>query len=175
MTRRWLAFTILALGGVVLTLPDPSVARPSFRPAFTGGPFRIVVPQGRPHFHGGPRIGKPIGKPIAKPVAPGIPHAIGAHPSLRTVTAGAAPFRMHRRHVRGSLYPVTTYSDGAYYGTPYDPSDSPVYAPLAVDDAPGPVMAMPVPAPQPRGCRADQVIVPNGNRPGESQITIVRC
>lgn len=173
MTRHSLAFTILALAGV-LTLPDPSFARPSFRPAFTGGPFRIVVPQGRPHSHSGPRIGRPA---VTAPARAVIPPAASPRPIVRSAAAGPAPFRMHR-HVRGWVYPVTVYPYGAYYGAPYDPSDIPVYAPLAsVDEQPGPVVAMPLrpPVAQPRGCRADQVTVPNASRGGESQITIVRC
>jgi hypothetical protein len=86
-------------------------------------------------------------------------------------------FRIHR-HVRGSAYPVTVYPYGAYYGAPYDPSDIPVYGPSVVaDDSPPPVVAMPLnaPTPQPRGCRADQVAVPNASGAGESRITIVRC
>ena len=176
MTRHSLAFTVLALAGVVLTLPDPSFARPSFRPAFTGGPFRIVVPQGRPHFHHGPRMGGPLipVKPQVRAAGPGV--TVG--PIVRSAAAGRGPFRMHRRGFRGSVYPVTVYSDGAFYGTPYDPSDIPVYGPqVSEQEQSGPAVAMPLRAPvaQPRGCRADQVIVPNGGRGGESQITIVRC
>lgn len=177
MTRRWLAFTILALAGIVLTLPDPSFARPIFRPAFTGGPFRIVVPQSRPHFRHGPRMGHHPLIPAKPQVRATVP-VVTAHPVVRTTAAGPRPFRMHRRGFRGSVYPVTVYPEGAYYGTPYDPSDIPVYAPLvSQDEATPPALAMPLRAPgaRARGCRADQVTVPNAGRGGESQITIVRC
>jgi hypothetical protein len=176
MTRHSLAFTILALAGAVLTLPDPSFARTSLRPAFTGGPFRIVVPQGPPHF-GGPRIGRPA-MPAATPPVRSTGPTISPRPVVRSAAAGPALFRIHRRGFRGSVYPVTVYPDGAYYGAPYDPSDIPVYGPqVSEDQQPGPALAMPLrpPVAQPRGCRADQVTVPNASRGGEAQITIVRC
>jgi hypothetical protein len=167
MTRHGL-FAILALTGILI-VPDPTLARPSFRPAFTTGPFRIVLPTGRPHFSGGPRI--------HTTAHPAIRHA--AHPVVRTAAAGTAPFRLHRRGFRGSVYPVTVGSDGSYYGTPYDPSDIPVYAPLAsVDDAPIATVAAPArdpAAPAERGCRAQRLLVPMATGAGESEVTIVRC
>jgi len=167
MTRHGL-FAILALTGA-LTIPDPSLARPSFRPAFTTGPFRIVLPTGRPHFSAGPRIHAMTPRPAAQNVP---------RPVVRTAAAGPAPFRTHRRF-HGSLYPVTVATDGSYYGTPYDPSDIPVYAPLAsTDDAAAPVAAVPPrlqAAAEERGCRAQRLLVPMATGQGESEITIVRC
>ena len=171
MTRHSLAFTILALAGA-LTLPDPSLARASFRPAFTTGPFRIVLPGARPRpVAAAPRIHRPR-------VAPARAAILGPRPPIaRTAAAGPAPFRMHHRF-HGSLYPVTVGTDGSYYGTPYDPSDIPVYAPIAApEEALGPVVATPgYPAvTQERGCRAQHVVVPMANGRGASEVTIVRC
>jgi hypothetical protein len=162
MTRL---FAILALTGA-LTIPDPSFARPSFRPAFTTGPFRIVLPAGRPHVAGAPRIHAT--SRTARRNAP--------HPVVRAAAAGPAPFRMHR-HFRGSVYPVTVGADGSYYGAPYDPSDIPVYAPLASTDDPA-VLALPPRYPvasDEHGCRAQRVLVPRATGAGESEVTIVRC
>jgi hypothetical protein len=166
MTRHGL-FAILALTGV-LTIPDPTLARPSFRPAFTTGPFRIVLPTGRPHFSGAPRFRATASQSLRRNAS---------HPVVRTAAAGPAPFRMHRRF-RGSAYPVTVGTDASYYGTPYDPSDIPVYAPITnTDDAPGPLLAMPqsAVAPEERGCRAQHVRVPDATGQGEREVTIVRC
>ena len=166
MTRHGL-LAILALTGV-LTIPDLTFARPSFRPAFTTGPFRIVLPTGRPRFSGAPRIHTIATRAIHR----------AAHPVVRTVAAGPAPFRMHRRGFRGSLYPVTVGTDSSYYGTPYDPSDIPVYAPLAsVDDPSIAVATPPIPSTlaEERGCRAQRLLVPMATGAGESEVTIVRC
>jgi hypothetical protein len=179
MVRHGLACTILALTGLVLAVPDPSFARPSFRPAFTGGPFRIVLPTGRPHRHFGPRHFAPrmgIGRPavtLPAHVAPKVPH-----PVVRPVALGPRPFRIHRRGFHGSPYPVTYGGDLSYYGAPYDPSDIPVYGSAAADDAtlaPVSVPSRGTTVAQERGCRAEQVTVPNAGRGGESAITIVRC
>ena len=166
MTRHGL-FAILALTGIVLTVPDPAFARPSFRPAFTTGPFRIVLPTGRPHFSGAPRIHTPS-RTITRNAA---------HPIVRTTAAGPAPFRRHH-HIRGSVYPVTVGADGSYYGAPYDPSDIPVYAPPLADDTAAPVLTAPQPqsvATAERGCRAQRLLVPMATGAGESEVTIVRC
>jgi hypothetical protein len=166
MTRHRL-FAILALTGLVLTIPDPTVARPGFRTAFTTGPFRIVLPMGRPHLSGGPRFHGPAMTP--KP-----PKA--QKPAVHTVKAGAEPFRRHHR-VYGALYPVTVGGDGSYYGAPYDPSDMPVYAPpIADEDAPPTLMrAQPYPvASAERGCSAQRVLMPN-RYGAESEVTIIRC
>lgn len=168
MTRHGL-FAILALTGA-LTIPDPTFARPSFRPAFTTGPFRIVLPAGRPHFSGAPRIHAMRPRPATQHIP---------HPVVRTAAAGPEPFRRHHHRFRGSVYPVTVGSDGSYYGTPYDPSDIPVYAPMAsTDDTAAPVFAVPPRYPlaaEERGCRAQHVLVPNASGRGESEVTIVRC
>jgi hypothetical protein len=167
MTRHGL-FAILALTGIVLTVPDPTFARPSFRPAFTTGPFRIVLPTGRPHVSGAPRIHTPS-------------HTItrnAAHPIVRTAAAGPALFRRHHHRIRGSVYPVTVGADGSYYGAPYDPSDIPVYAPPLADDTAAPVLTAPRPqsvATAERGCRAQRLLVPMATGAGESEVTIIRC
>ncbi|MEA2930279.1 MAG: hypothetical protein QOG38_2707 [Hyphomicrobiales bacterium] len=167
MTRHGL-FAILALTGALI-IPDPTLARPNFRPAFTTGPFRIVLPTGRPHFSGGPRVHAMTPRPATAKVL---------KPVVRTAAGGPAPFRTHRRF-HGSLYPVTVTTEGSYYGTPYDPSDIPVYAPpVSADDAAAPVSALPPPiqvAAEERGCRAQRLLVPMANGQGESEITIVRC
>jgi hypothetical protein len=164
MTRHGL-FAILALTGIALTIPDPTLARPSFRPAFTTGPFRIVLPTRRPHVFAAPRFRATVSHPLSRNAS---------HPVVRTAAAGPAPFRMHRRF-RGTVYPVTFGTDASYYGTPYDPSDIPVYAPITnPEEAPGPVLAMPV-APEERGCRAQHVRVPSASGQGEREVTIVRC
>jgi hypothetical protein len=172
MTRHSLAFTILALAGT-LTLPDPSFARASFRPAFATGPFRIVLPSARPRMMGTPRMHRPAFTAPARAAILG-----PRQPVTRTAAAGPAPSRMRHHRFRGSVYPVTVGTDGAYYGTPYDPSDIPVYAPIAVpDEAPGLLVAAPADpaATRERGCRAQHVMVPMANGRGESEITIVRC
>jgi hypothetical protein len=170
MTRHSLAFMILALAGIVLTLPGPAFARASFRPAFTTGPFRIVLPSAGPRMMGTPGIHR-SGTPARAAILP------PRQSVTRTAAAGPGPFRMHHRF-RGSVYPVTVGADGPYYGTPYDPSDIPLYRPIAAaDEALGPVIATPgYPAvTQERGCRAQHVVVPLANGRGESEITIVRC
>jgi hypothetical protein len=166
MTRHGL-FAILALTGA-LTIPDPTLARPSFRPAFTTGSFRIVLPTGRPHLSGAPRVHGIAMMPK--------PHIV-PKPVVRTATAGLEPFRRHQHRVRGTVYPVTVGADASYYGAPYDPSDIPVYGPAAEADDTAPVVtAQPYPvASAERGCRAQHVLVPNAGRAGESEITIVRC
>ncbi len=165
MTRHGL-FAILALTGA-LTIPDPTLARPSFRPAFTTGPYRIVLPTGRPHFSGMPRIHGPAMMP--KP-------QIASKPLVRTAKAGLEPFRHHHRRFYGSYYPLTTTTDGAYYGAPYDPSDRPLYLPPVADEMDAPVVtAQPAPiVTAERGCRAQRVLVPN-KYGAESEVTIVRC
>lgn len=171
MTRHSVAFTILALTGLVLTLPDPSFARPSFRPAFTGGSFRLVLPAPRGHF--GHRITTPRAAFTVRPVRPAF--TVPVTPIARSVALGPKPFRMHRRGLHGLPYPVTYGGDVPYFGTPYDPSDIPVYGPA--DDAAAPVSEAPrLRAATPdRGCRAEQVTVPKANAAGDSIITIVRC
>jgi hypothetical protein len=167
MTRHGL-FAILALTGA-LTIPDPTLARPSFRPAFTTGPFRIVLPTGRPHLSGAARFHGSAMMPK--------PHLV-PRPVVRTAKAGLEPFRRHQHRFRGTVYPITVGGDESYYGTPYDPSDIPVYGPVAeADDAAAPMLtAQPYPvAVAQRGCRAQHVLVPNAGRAGESEITIVRC
>jgi hypothetical protein len=166
MTRHGL-FAILALTG--LTIPDPTLARPSFRPAFTTGPFRIVLPTGRPHVSGAPRIHAMMPRPATRTVP---------KPVVRTAAAGLEPFRRHQHRFRGSVYPVTVGTDASYYGSPYDPSDIPVHGPVAGTDDAAPVFALPQRYPvatEQRGCRAQHVLVPNAGRAGESEITIVRC
>ena len=167
MTRHGL-FAILALAGA-LTIPDPTLARPSFRPAFTTGPYRIVLPTGRPHFSGAPRIHRPAAMMPKPQIAP--------KPLVRSANAGLAPFRQHHRRFYGGNYPLTTTTDGAYYGTPYDPSDRPLYLPPVADETDAPAMtAQPAPVvTAERGCRAQHVLVPNASRAGESEITIIRC
>ncbi len=165
MTRHGL-FAILALTGVLI-IPDPTLARPSFRPAFTTGPYRIVLPTGRPHFSGAPRIHGPAMMP--KP-------QVAAKPVVRSAKAGLEPFRHHRRFY-GSSYPLTATTDGVYYGTPYDPSDAPLYAPPVTDETAAPaVTAQPAPVvTAERSCRAQRVLMPKASGAGESEITIIRC
>jgi len=173
MLRYALAFTLLALAGALLILPDPTLARPSFRPAFTGGPFRIVIPGGRARL-GGPQraTARPIGQPLVSP-RPVSPVQAALH------TEGPRPTRSLRyRHFGRWGYPLTFGADWSYYGTPYDPSDAtPVDAATPDREAP---QAADEPAPQAptkeaRGCRAERIVVPAASGTGESEITIVRC
>ena len=187
MSRHFVAFAVLALFGTALVLPEPSVAAPGgirgFRP-----PFRAPVmirPQARAGMlRGGPRAIRTHGAPQWRlPVAPRLSHGLAR-------TTVRAPFvRLERRHHRGYIsgygYPITTDSDAAYIGTPYDPSQAiPVYAPPSVTD-----LADPAPPPMlaPRfsgtlssardenaeACRSERVTVPAAE--GEREITVVRC
>lgn len=186
MLRHGLAFTIVALVGALLTMPESSLARGAgFRPAFTGGPFRIVLPRGRPNLAGRPgphRVGKTPSPSIG--ASHPVPPATGPeHPTAGVVADGTHHFRFLRyRRFGNSLYPVTVGTDSSFYGTLYDPSDDvPVYAPpalLGADDPFGPAntLSRQVQAPgQPRGCRAERVIVPSATGAGEGNVTIVRC
>ena len=182
MLRYGLAFATLALMGAVLTIPNPNPAEAAgFRPAFTGGPFRIVVPGFGPRFHGRPGphgpskfLGPVLGGPHHVP-----PTANFGHPATHTVAEGLRSFRILRhRQIGGYSYPVTIGTDGSFYGAPYDPSDEiPVYGPVPVGaDAPlGPVLSQIPALDTPRGCRAERVIVPAATGGGEGEITIVRC
>ena len=176
MLRHGLTFTILALTGALLTVPDPTFARPSFRPAFTGGPFRIVIPSGRIHggLHGAVRgmprraLGHPLVSPKpASPVQAALPRESGR------------PFRGVRyRRIGSYVYPVTVGADWSYYGMTYDPSDAiTIYGPLAVAQSQAQAQAQAAEAPvkQSHGCRAESVVVPSASGSGEGEITIVRC
>jgi hypothetical protein len=166
MTRHGL-FAILALTGLSLAIPDPTAARPSFRPAFTGGPYRIVLPTGRPHVSGAPHI---HGSTI-------VPRSGAAKPAAHSAAAGLSASRRHHRFYGsyGSTYPVTYGAGGDYYGSPYDPSDIPLSV-ASTDDPPAPVLAAPPPEQiAHRGCRAQHVLVPMATGRGESEVTIIRC
>jgi hypothetical protein len=185
MLRHGLA--TLALMGVALTIPDQNFAEAAtFRPAFTGGPFRIVVPSFGRHLSGrrGPHgIGPIHGRTIS---TTGVRHPVRqanpGHPAVRTAAEGPRHFRVLRyRRVGNSLYPVTVGSDASFYGMPYDPSDDiPVYAPPVLGSAdltvPPSALSLRAPLPdEPIGCRAEHVRVPSASGAGEREVTIVRC
>jgi hypothetical protein len=187
MSRRFVAFAVLALTGAALAVPDPSHAGPG---GFRGGGFHAggiraggfrapFMPRGARAgiLRTGPGVALRQGAvQLRLPAAPKLAHGLAR-------TTVRAPFaRLERQHHRGYYYgygyPITTYGDTGYYGTPYDPAEAiPVYAPPSITELADP------PAPPPRlsstrednadACRSERVTVPASG--GEREITVVRC
>lgn len=202
MPRHRYGFAALALAGLILTIPDPSTARPAgFRaPAFSTVPNRIFLPSFRPRFHTGSRMHGPVGRFRAPPSPTGfavtrptmpfatVPSAytgMGVRPAIR-FAGGTAPFRLkHHRRINGWLYPLTVGPYESFFGTAYDPSDEiPVYAPpaeaappadTAADaDPPAPPPRVPVLTVQ-RTCQTEVVKVATADGNGEREVNVVRC
>jgi hypothetical protein len=102
---------------------------------------------------------------------------MGVRPVTRSADGRHLMRVKHHRRINGANYPVTVGPDEEFFGTPYDPSDIPVFVPRTVEVPPPTPAAAPVaaPVPQPRTCRSEQVKVPEANGTGEREITIVRC
>ena len=183
MSRRFAVFTVLAVAGAALALPEPSLAA-----GFRGGVAR-TAPFRAPMFHRAARAGMHFRQPAAAklfrlPATRALPPAF-AH--TNRATFGGLERRHHHRHVHrygyGYGYPFTTYDDGAYFGIPYDPAAAiPVYAPPSVTDLgdlpfpPPPRLSGTIVGPRDdngEACRAERVVVPAAE--GERTINVVRC
>lgn len=184
MSRRFVAFAVLALVGTVLVVPDPSFAGAGgIRGGFRAGGFRAPAIIHRNTRAGILRSGHAAAfrgdVQLRLPAAPRLSHGLAR-------TTVRAPFaRLERRHHRRFMsgyyvYPSTIDGDSAYIGTPYDPSEAiPVYGPPPFADLADP----PPPFPAPRfsstrednqeACRSERVTVPASE--GEREITVVRC
>jgi hypothetical protein len=188
-----------ALAGLILTIPDPSAARPAgFRaPAFTTVPNRIFLPSFRPRFHAGSRTHGPVGRFRAPPsptgyavTRPAMPFAtapssytgMGVRPVTRFAGHTQAFRVKHHRRINGWLYPLTVGPYESFFGTAYDPSDEiPVYAPL-VESAPDTPADAAIPAPPrvpvltvQRTCQTQVVKVATADGNGEREVNVVRC
>jgi len=174
---KFVAFTALALTGVVLVAAAPASSAPGFR-GLPGGrigiPF-IIRRNARagllhaPHF----RFAR---APFRQPEERLFPA-----PRAFATTTPLHPFahltrRYHRLYWGGWTFPVTTNDDPldpGFIGAPYDPAETiPVYGPAPA--APRPPVGADVAARSRDVCRAERVTVPSGET-GERTITVVRC
>jgi hypothetical protein len=182
MLRNFVALTGLALTGVML-LAEPSLA--GFGGVRGGGVraggFRAPV-----IIHRNARAG--LLRQGQSPRAVTLPrhHQIApAHVRIPPVAQGAFTtthlFRLnHRAYVNGWVFPVTTYGETGYIGTPYDPAEAiPVYAPYPPAEADPPAQRPPMPRltnareDNQDACRSERVTVPATE--GEREILVVRC
>lgn len=201
MSRRFVAFAVLALTGALFCSSEPVAAAGGVRalpgglraPLFVQRTGRAALmrsaPRGLRAVHGfSPHRSGTFAHPRAA-IAPS-PHGFATTTPLRPF-AGLTR-RHHGIYRSGWFYPVTI-GDGlgdnlGYIGAPYDPAEAfPVYgpAPQAGDPPPAPQADDP-PAPPSRAarmpptaeetrdaCRSEQVTVPAAE--GERTITVVRC
>jgi hypothetical protein len=196
MSRRFVAFTVLALAGAALALPEPAFAAGGMR-GMPGGGFRAPL-----IMRHSPRAVLPTPlRAIARPAfMPRLGHAFGPHgfgharhgippspPGFATTTPERPFGRLARRHhgfyQSGWYFPTTIGDDGGYgyIGTPYDPAAAiPVYGPAPAYDEPADPPARPATARVTNtedgnrdSCRAERVTVPAGD--GEREIKVVRC
>jgi hypothetical protein len=205
MSRRSVAFAVLALTGAAFVLPAPAVAAGGMRGGMVGGGFR--APMVMPH---GPRAVLPVSpRAIARSaftprlghglrghalrsqgLGSGVRHAIPPSPHGYATTTPLRPFgRLARRHHgmyhQGWYFPTTIGDDVGYIGTPYDPSETiPVYGPApAYDEAPYPPAPRRAPAAAARAIDAGDdnrdacraETVTVPARDGEREIRVVRC
>ena len=193
MSRRCVAFAVLALTGATFACPAPASAAGGVR-AMPGGfraPLiiqrspRAILPAApraiaRPAFT--PRHGlRPHGFGTVRHAIPPSPHGYATTNSLRPF--GRLARRHHGVYHQGWYFPTTIGDDVGYIGRPYDPAEAiPVYGPVYDEpaDPPAPRLA---PAAAARAidagddnrdaCRAERVTVPAGD--GEREIKVVRC
>ncbi len=198
MSRRCVAFAVVALTGAALAFPEPASAAGGIR-AMPGGGFRApliiqrspraILPASpraiaRPAFT--PRLGhafRPHGFGSARHAIPHSPHGYATTNSLRPF--GRLARRHHGVYHQGWYFPTTIGDDTGYIGRPYDPSEAiPVYGPAPVYDEPAdPPARRRAPGAAARAieagdenrdaCRAETVTVPA--KDGEREIKVVRC
>ena len=198
MSRRCVAFAVLALTGAAFLLPAPAVAAGGIR-AMPGGGFRaplIIQRSPRAILPAAPRaLARPaftprLGHALRRQGFGSVRHAIPPSPHGYATTNSLRPFgRLARRHHgvyhQGWYFPTTIGEDTGYIGRAYDPGEAiPVYGPAPVYDepaeSPAPRLA---PAAAARAidagddnrdaCRAETVTVPA--KDGEREIKVVRC
>jgi hypothetical protein len=202
MSRRCVAFAVLALTGAAFACPEPASAAGGIR-AMPGGGFRApliiqrspraILPASpraiaRPAFT--PRFGHGVGHGFRTHGFGSVRHAIPPSPHGYATTNSLRPFgRLARRHHglyhQGWYFPTTTGDDSGYIGRPYDPGEAiPVYGPAPVYDEPAdPPSGRLAPSAAARAidagddnrdaCRAETVTVPS--KDGEREIKVVRC
>jgi hypothetical protein len=203
MSRRCVAFAVLALTGAAFAYPAPASAAGGIR-GMGGGAFRapLIMHSPRAVLPASPRA---LARPAFRPrLGHGFrAHATGSHGVGRSVRHGIPPSphgyatttplhpfgRLERRHHgvyhQGWYFPTTIGEDVGYIGIPYDPAEViPVYGPAPVYDAPAdPSAPRRGPAAATRAidagddnrdaCRAEMVSVPA--KEGERAIRVVRC
>lgn len=202
MSRRIVAFAVVALTGAAFAWPAPASAAGGIR-AMPGGfraPLimqrnpRAILPAApralarpaftprlghgsRAHAAGSHRFGS------ARHAIPPSPHGYATTNSLRPF--GRLARRHHGAYHQGWYFPTTIGDDTGYIGRPYDPGEAiPVYGPAPLYDEPAdPPAPRLAPAAAARAidagdenrdaCRAETVTVPA--KDGEREIKVVRC
>lgn len=192
MSRNFVALTGLAVAGALL-LPDTSWGLGGMRGGGGGmraGGFLRAAPV---IVNRNPRAGilhrgaPGMARPHFRSTVTGSPFHAARHLRLPRQATGAFStsnvYRLsHRGYISGWLFPITTWGDSSYIGTPYDPAETiPVYAPYPPEDLGAPAARPLLPRLTNAGeenanqdaCRSEKVTVPASE--GEREITVVRC